>query len=265
MKKLYVSADIEGVCGIVDWKETELAEAQGAYFREQMTREVRAVCEAACASGAAEVLVKDAHDSGRNLNPMALPESVRLMRSWTRNPYSMMAGLDRSFDGVAFVGYHSGAGTDGNPLAHTMNGNNVHVLVNGEPASEFLINSYTAALFGVPVLFLSGDRMLCERAAKMDPPVAAVAVSEGLGGASISIHPNLAVERIRKAAAAAFTAQAARAPKLPAEFRIEIRFRQHQLAYRGSFYPGAKQTGPFEVAYSTASWMDALRFFFFVL
>jgi len=265
MNKLYVSADIEGVCGIADWKETELAEAQGAYFREQMGREVRAVCEAACGAGVGEILVKDAHDSGRNINPMALPENVRLLRSWTRSPLSMMAGIDESFDGVAFVGYHSAAGTNGNPLAHTMNGNNVHVLVNGEPASEFLINSYTAALFSVPVLFLSGDRMLCERAARLDPAIGTVAVSEGMGGASLSIHPNLAVAKIRETAAAAFAANAVHALKLPTAFHVEIRFRLHHLAYRGSFYPGAKQTGPFEVAYSSGSWMEVLQFLFFVL
>ncbi|MCX7024851.1 MAG: M55 family metallopeptidase [Spirochaetes bacterium] len=268
MKKLYVSADIEGVCGIADWKETEIAEAQGAYFREQMTREVQAVCEAACEAGVGEIFVKDAHGSGRNINPMMLSENVRLMRAWTRDPFSMMAGIDSSFDGAAFVGYHSGAGSDGNPLAHTMDTANVWVLVNGGFASEFLINAYTAAFFGVPVLFLSGDRLLCESAAKLDPGIGTVAVSEGLGNASISLQPALAVARIREKAAAAFAATAkkdSRCLKLPDEFRMEIRFRQHHLAYRGSFYPGAVQTGPYEVAYAAGSWLDVLKFLFFVL
>jgi D-amino peptidase len=280
MKKLYVSADIEGVCGIADWKETELAEAQGAYFREQMTREVRAVCEAACEAGAVEIFVKDAHGSGRSINPMMLPENVRLMRAWTRDPFGMMAGIDSSFDGVAFVGYHSGAGTNGNPLAHTMDTTNVYVLINGAFASEFLINAYTAAFFGVPLLFLSGDRLLCESAARLDPDIATVAVSEGLGNASISINPVLATTRIKERAAAAFAAattgasttdrnamatKSSRCLKLPDAFRMEIRFRQHHLAYRGSFYPGAVQAGPYEVAYSAASWLDVLKFLFFVL
>jgi D-amino peptidase len=204
---------------------------------------------------------------------MMLPRNVRLMRASTRGPFSMMAGIDESFGGAAFVGYHSGAGTNGNPLAHTMDTNNVYVLVNGELASEFLINAYTAASFGVPVLFLSGDKLLCERAAKLDPGIRTVAVSEGLGNASISIHPTLAVERIKKTATAAFGATAAASPAargsrslaLPGEFKIEIRFRQHHLAYRGSFYPGASQAGPYEVAYATGSWLDALKFLFFVL
>ena len=161
MRKLFLSADIEGTCGIADWKETELGEAQGEYFRAEMTKEVAAACEAAIAAGAEDILVKDAHSSGRNIDPSKLPEQARILRSWTRDPQVMMAGLDSSFEGVLFTGYHSPAGSDGNPLAHTMNGGNVWVKINGVQASEFLINAYTAASLKVPVLFLSGDEALC--------------------------------------------------------------------------------------------------------
>ena len=105
MDKLYVSADIEGVCGIADWTETEIGEAQGAYFRSEMTREVAAACEAAVKSGVKDILVKDAHGSGRSIDPSALPLQARIMRSWTKDPFVMMAGLDSSFGGVFFVGY----------------------------------------------------------------------------------------------------------------------------------------------------------------
>ena len=266
MTKIYISADIEGVCGIADWKETELPEAQGAYFRQQMTREVAAACEAAQAAGATEILVKDAHDTGRNLDPSALPQCARIMRAWARNPLVMVAGIDQGFDAAVFIGYHSGAGSAGNPLAHTMNLNNHRVLVNGEEASEFLLNAYTAASFGVPVAALSGDRELCERARALDPGIRTVAVNEGLGNAVISIHPGLAVARIREAVADALTAdRSSFRLALPDRFELAIEFRQAYLAYRGSFYPGARQAGPRTVAYACAEWMDALRFLFFVL
>ena len=31
--KIFISSDIEGTAGIVDWKETELSERVGDYFR----------------------------------------------------------------------------------------------------------------------------------------------------------------------------------------------------------------------------------------
>ena len=266
MRKLFISADIEGVCGIASWTETDLAEAQGAYFRAQMTREVRAACEAAREQGVEEILVKDAHGSARNLDPSGLPENVLLMRDWARNPYQMVAGIDASFNAAMFIGYHSGAGTDGNPLAHTINRRIARVLVNGAPASEFLLNAYTLAVFGVPVILVSGDRQLCRTVTDLNPHIRTVAVSEGIGGASVSLHPKLALARIQAEAAAALAGDpAACAMELPDQYDLTIEFQQHDQAYRASFYPGAAQAGPHAVSYSSPAWLDALRFIYFVV
>jgi D-amino peptidase len=266
MKKLFLSADIEGTCGIADWKETELGEAQSEYFRAEMTKEAAAACEAAIAAGAEDILVKDAHSSGRNIDPSRLPERARILRSWTRDPQVMMAGLDSSFEGVLFTGYHSPAGSDGNPLAHTMNGGNVWVKINGVQASEFLINAYTAASLKVPVLFLSGDEALCAFADGMGWGIRTAAVSRGVGNASISVHPNVAQRMIREGVAAAMADPPALASQyLPRRFDVEIRFKEHYLAHRGSFFPGAQKIGTHEVAFSAPNWRDALIFLFFVL
>jgi len=264
VKRYYISADMEGTCGIADWKETELTESQGSYFRAQMTREARAACEAALEAGADEIVVKDAHDSGRNIDPSLLPEQVRIIRAWTQDPLEMVAGIDGGFDGVLFVGYHSAAATDGNPLAHTMNTQNVEVVVNGQKASEFMINSYAAALFGVPVVFLSGDKALCEGAAAIAPGVATVPVSEGFGAASLSIHPKLAAARIKQVATAALRKPPAPLI-LPVDFELSVRFRVHHKAARASHFPGARKLGPDTVGFSSRSWKDALTFLFFVL
>ena len=64
--RLYLSADIEGTCGIADWAETERATMDDYRpFAAQMTAEVAAACEGAVAAGAEDILVKDAHDSAR--------------------------------------------------------------------------------------------------------------------------------------------------------------------------------------------------------
>jgi D-amino peptidase len=264
IRRIYISADIEGVCGIADWKETELTEAQGAYFREEMTKEVVAACEAANASGVTDIFVKDAHGSGRSIDPSKLPENARIMRAWTSDPWSMMAGIDSTFDGALYIGYHSGAGSEGNPLAHTMDTTNVHVMINGQMASEFLINAWSAASLGVPSLVLTGDRQLCEGAETISPGIRTVAVNEGLGNASISIHPALAQRRIREATKAAF-ATPAPTLVLPERFSVSVLFREHHRAYRASFFPGAKKTGPLEVAFKSRNWFEVIRFLYFVL
>lgn len=266
MTKLYISADIEGVCGIADWRETELDNPQGAYFRTEMTREVAAACSAAVAAGVGDILVKDAHGSGRSIDPSALPRQARLMRAWTKDPFIMMAGLDASYGGVAFIGYHSAAGTNGNPLAHTLETNNTAIIINGDLASEFVINAYTAAYVGVPVLLLAGDEALCTAAATINPAIRTVAVSTGNGGASVSIHPDLAHERIAGAMTEALSLppENFRVP-LPDRFKVTVRFKEHYLAHRGSFYPGTRKTGPLEVTYTSTDWGKVLAFLFFVV
>ena len=85
--RLYLSADIEGTCGIADWAETERATMDDYRpFAAQMTAEVAAACEGAVAAGAEDILVKDAHDSARNLDAARLPRQARVLRGWTGDP-----------------------------------------------------------------------------------------------------------------------------------------------------------------------------------
>ena len=264
--KLYLSADIEGTAGITLWDETEYGHPRYAYFSDQMTREVRAACEGAASAGFDDILVKDAHDSACNLQPRMLPEDVRLFRGWGSTYMSMMAGLDESFDGVFFTGYHSGAGMDTNPLAHTMNRQNCYVRVNGTIAPELMINSLTAARFGVPVRLVTGDKGLCEWMHAQCPGAQTVAVSEGVGRGSISIHPDKAIRLIREAAERAARTDASKCMfPLPDHFRVEVGFKEHFKAKNAASYPGVTQTSPTEIAFECGDWLDALRMLDFTL
>ncbi len=268
MKKLFISADIEGTAGIAHWNETEKSKGgEYDYFAGQMTREVCAACEGAHDAGVEEVVVKDAHDSGRNLNPRQLPEYARVFRNWSGHPYSMMFGLDETFDGVVFTGYHSGAQMPGNPLSHTMNGGNNYVLINGELSSELMMNSLTAAYLGVPVLCVCGDEGLCQWMQGVNPNTAVVPVSNGTGNGSLAVHPDVAARRIREAVAKAVATKtkAECMFPLPKGFQIEICFKELARTYLGGFYPGAKQTGPRTVEFKCENWFDALCFLHFVL
>jgi D-amino peptidase len=135
-----------------------------------MSQEVACACLGAKAAGATMVYVKDAHDSARNIDVSMLPDFVKLHRGWEGGLCSMMAGLDRTFDAVMFVGYHSPSRSDGNPLSHTMNTHLYHVKINGIIASEFYINALYAAYLGIPVAFLSGDLNLKTRTLKPSLP-----------------------------------------------------------------------------------------------
>ena len=105
LNRIFLSADIEGTCGIAHWDETELGKPDYEPFRRQMTREVAAACEGAFAAGCEDLLIKDAHDSARNLIPAELPERVSIFRGWGSDIHSMMSGIDASFyPGVKQIG-----------------------------------------------------------------------------------------------------------------------------------------------------------------
>lgn len=265
MKKLFISADIEGTCGILHWDETLKDKKDHAYFARQMTLEVAAACEGAHASGVQEILVRDAHDSARNLMPDLLPPYTRVLRGWAPDPYCMMTGLDASYDGVVFTGYHSAALWDGNPLAHTMDTAWSGILINGEIASELMLNSYTAAYESVPVLAVTGDEMLCQWMKDFSPGTAVVPVSRGVGAASLSLHPQEAIRRIRETVQEAVTYKREDClVQLPEYFEVSITFKKHGDAYRNSFYPGARLTAPHTIAFETDDYYEVLRLIHFM-
>ena len=268
---IFLSADIEGTCGITVWPETERSTPMDyTPFQKQMTKEVAAACAGAMAAGAEGVFVKDAHDSARNIDPAALPESAKIMRGWTGDPLSMMSGIDQGkYEAAFFTGYHAWASSAGNPLSHTMNLRNEYVTLNGVKMSEFMMNAYTALYYGVPAAFLTGDKALCDFAKELIPGIVTVAVNEGRGGAVVSVHPEVALREIKAGAQKALE-NVKRDPKsclppLPEQFHMVVRFKDHKVAYSKSFYPGATLEDEKNVCFSACDWYEMLRFSHFVL
>ncbi|QGU94078.1 amino acid amidase [Clostridium bovifaecis] len=259
--KIYISADIEGTTGITNWDETEKLKSDYSKFQEQMNREVKAACEGAVKAGADEIWVNDAHDSGRNLSPSLFPQNTKIIRGWAGHPFSMVQELDNTFDAVLFTGYHSHGGSKHNPLAHTMNPYDVdYIKINGEYASEFTLHAYAAAYVGVPSVFVSGDKGLCEDVGKFNKNIRTVAVNEGVGASTISIHPDLAVEQIEREVEEALKSDLSLCKiKLPEEFYLEIGYVSHTKAYRFSFYPGAKLVSPKVISFTSKDYFEVLR------
>jgi D-amino peptidase len=264
--KIYISADIEGVCGTTDWDDAKKGAADYPEFQKQMTKEVEAACEGALAAGATEIYIRDAHGSARNLIAANLPQKTRVIRGWSRHPYMMMQELDASFDAALMVGYHSPAGCAGNPLAHTMSGMIAEVTINDEPASEFHINRYTALLERVPVVFLSGDQQMCDLATKAIPGLVTAAVKTGTGASTVNLHPNFAVEMIRTRVQQALQEIPVRnTDTMPDSFKVTISYKNPKDAYKASFFPGARLISPVEIGYDADTYFDVLRLFLFNL
>jgi D-amino peptidase len=195
--KVLISAEMEGVAGITNSSQCRRDTSEFARSCQLMTAEVRAACEGAVRGGATSIVVNDSHGDMRNILHEALPEDVELIQGQVK-PNSMVQGIDRSIDAVAFVGYHAPAATTCGILDHTINGAIAHrVLINGETCSEARINAAVAGQFGVPVVFLSGDQSACADATGLMPWIKTAKVKEALGRpAARSMSPTRSQETI---------------------------------------------------------------------
>lgn len=264
--KVFISADIEGVTGTTIWDECTKEEAEYSRFADQMTKEVIAACEGVIAAGADEIVVKDSHGSGTNIDITQLPEKVQLIKSWSGHPYSMVEGIDSSFDAIMFIGYHSAAGMAGSPLSHTMSTAPLYVKINGNYASEFLIFSYAAALEGIPSVFLSGDKMLCEYSKLIYPNLVTVAVKEGKGSLTKNLSTKKSIKLIRQGAERALNQDLKKVKIiLPDRFEVEMCFKEHKFADKMSYYPGMKKLSDNILRFDSCDYFEVLRMFKFVI
>ena len=263
--KVFISADIEGVTNVTNWDECKLYHEAHAASKKQMTREVAAACRGAISAGATEIVVKDGHGSARNIIAEDLPEEATLIRGWSNSPETMMFGLDESFDAVIYIGYHSGANYDGNPLAHTMNKDNNYVRINGMDMSEFDLNTLLAAQYGVPAVFLSGDKNLCNHAKDLVPSIETVAVKDAKGNATINMNGGRACALIESGVKAALKNMDACRIEEPETYNVEICYKEPVRAYRASFYPGVEQIDARTVRYTAENAFEMMRTRMFIL
>jgi D-amino peptidase len=259
--KVFISVDMEGVSGLIHWDETDHSGPDYGLFRKLMTAEANAAIAGALDAGATEIVVRDAHDSARNILPDLLRPEARLIREWN-GPLSMMEGIDATFDAVAFVGNHARAGTPNAVLKHTMSLSLYDLVLNGVRLPEAGWNAAIAGYFDVPVVFLSGDAAICKQIREVIGDIETVAVKEGLGKAASMLHPVKAQELIQKGVAAALRNLKAYRPYKPAApYKLELAFTDENLALRASWIPGVVRTGERSVSFASNDLMDIIKYF----
>lgn len=260
--KIYISVDMEGITDVIHWNEIFEKNPEYNYFRKMMTAETNAAIEGALAAGAFEIIVRDAHGSGRNLIPDELNENAQLIREWSGGPMEMMEGIDNSFDAAICVGYHAKASTPNATLKHTMSGRVLDLKVNGISLPELGWNGLIAGYYNVPVVFVSGDQAICDQAISLFADIETVAVKKGIGAACLNLHPKRSRELIRDGVQTALERVEMFKPlQYQPPFLIELFFKDEIYANRAAWYPGAKRVDELGVSLEVDDFFDAMRFF----
>ncbi len=200
--RIFISVDMEGIGGIGTGKMTNGAGKDYSTGRELMTAEVNTVVEAIFEHGPAEILVNDSHGDMQNLLHTRLDPRVTYIQGNIK-PLGMVQGLDGSFDGAIFLGYHARAGTDGGFLAHTGSGSVKGLWLNGVEVGEGGLNAHYAGSYGVPILVAAGDLTFANQFGAL-VSTRAVITKEAIGyQVARLVHPEVVRSRLRDATHAA--------------------------------------------------------------
>ena len=243
--KVFISSDIEGTAGIVDWQQVRASGADYELGRRLLTDEVNAAIDGAARAGATQFLVNDSHSTMRNIRPNALHHNASYL-SGRHKPLYMMEGLDGTFDAVFMVAYHGSVGAEHAILSHTYNPLAVwEARLNGTAVGESALNALVALHHRVPVVLITGDDATAEEAQPFLPGVEAVVVKRSITRfAAESLHPNRACKLIRDGAARALARATALSPpaiELPAT--LEVTFLTADMAEMSTWIRGVERAG----------------------
>lgn len=265
--KIYISADLEGIAGVVSDEQRSRKGLDYQMARRWMAQEVNAAVEGAIQAGAQEIVVNDAHAGAINLALSDLHERVALI-SGGNKPLGMMEGIQAGFDAAFFIGYHAMRGTQNACLDHTYSEKRIiAVRVNGTAYGELGINAAVAGHFGVPVVLVSGDARAVEEAGTCLGEVVGVVVKEGIGrGAAKSLSQARVHQLLRQGAQRALEDLSRYQPLVfPSPIALEVEFVGTQHADGAELLPGVERTGSRTVAAKGEDFLGIFRLFLLML
>ncbi|MFJ3924666.1 M55 family metallopeptidase [Streptomyces sp. NPDC090022] len=261
--KILISADMEGATGVTWPADVLPGTPQWERCRALFTSDVNAAVLGFYDGGADEVLINEAHWTMRNLLLERLDERAQMITGRHKS-LSMIEGVQHGdVDGIAFVGYHTGAGTEG-VLAHTYLANSITgVWVDGVRASEGLLNALVVAEYGVPVVLVTGDDLTCADAATYAPGARTVAVKDHVSRyAAVCRTPARTAAAIRSAAKEAAALAVRHDPVRGGPFAVEVEFDAAHLAAAATVVPGVEHaSGERRIAYTSATMYEGIRTF----
>ena len=258
-KKIFISADLEGVVGAVTSEQLGPNGFEYNRFREFMTAEVNAAINAARAAGATEILIADSHGNGQNLLIEKLPKDVKLIRSWPR-PLGMMEGIDSSFDGVIFTGYHASTDNMEGVRAHTFSSASfTSIKVNGKVMTEGSWNAAVAGEFGVPVIMVAGDDTAVNEVKALIGNAEGAIVKESISFHSAkSLHPEAAYDLItEKTSYAVKNIKKYKPYKIKGPVTVSVSFKHYQPSQILAYLPMFIRTDSHTIEFKAKNMVEA--------
>ncbi|HEV8197273.1 MAG TPA: M55 family metallopeptidase [Gemmatimonadales bacterium] len=264
--KVYISADMEGVAGVVTGDQLLPTGFEYDRFRGFMTAEVLAAIQGARDAGATTIVVSDSHGNGENLLIERFPGDVSIVRSWPR-PLMMMEGIDSSFAAAVFIGYHASTNSMTGVRAHTMSSATLtSVELNGVVVPESGFNAAIAGRYGVPVVAISGDDAAVAEAQHLLGNLEGAVVKRAISfHAAQTMTPETAQALIREKVKAGVLRRAEFKPYvLTTPVRLDITFKNYRQAELLGYLSIVQRTSSHSIRFIGRDIVEASRFMEFV-
>jgi D-amino peptidase len=263
--KIWISCDMEGVAGVVDWDQCRPGGPGYELGCALLLDEVNAAIEGAVSAGATEIVVNDSHGRMANLDPRKIAGGANYL-SGRHKPMYMMEGLDDSFDAVFLVGYHGSISGRPSTLSHSYNPEVFSgIRVNGAHVGESGINALVMAHYGTPIALVSGDRVTSQETAPFAPDAVSVITKESVTRfAALNLHPDESGRRIRAGAEEAVRRVAAGKLQPPAIDRpatVDLEFSTGDMADVATWARGTERTGERTARITSDDLLSAFRSF----
>jgi D-amino peptidase len=243
--KIFISFDMEGVAGIVDWSQCTAPGQPYEEGRALLLGEVNAAIDGALAGGATEIVCNDSHGRMNNLNPADLHGRATYVAG-RHKPMYMMEGMDDSVAAVFFVGYHGSISGESSVLSHTYNPSVVSKAeLNGVECGESGINGLVALGCRAPVALITGDQHTITEGDPFFKEAERVVVKDSITRFSATqLHPLDAREKIAAAAEAAVRrVSAIPLPDIALPARLDVQVQTADMAEVASWVKGVERTG----------------------
>jgi len=256
--KIFISVDMEGIGGIGTSAMTNTGGKDYETGRKLMTNEVNAVVSAIFEIGPATIVVNDSHGDMQNLLHTQLDPRVEYIQSNIK-PLGMVQGLDATFDGVIFLGYHAMAGTENGFLAHTGSSTVKGLWLNGVEVGEGGLNTYFASALGVPLILASGDRAFTEEIKKLTT-ARTVITKEAIGASAAKlIHPDVVIKELQAQIKAALKEIKKAKPLTPDPIEFKLKVDVPTRADVAMSIPGMKRVDGYTVSYQAKNMEEAYK------
>ncbi|SCX91163.1 M55 family metallopeptidase [Alkaliphilus peptidifermentans] len=261
--KIFISVDMEGIWGLSAKGHVSKESNEYSRTRSLMLQETNWAIEALFKNGATEVVVNDSHDSMDNIMIEGLDPRASLITGQFK-PFSMMEGIDETFDGVMFIGYHSRMGTENGIYNHTYSGKTIEkIIINGKELGEAGINAGVAGYYGVPILVVSGDDKLALQIKEEIGDVEAIVVKKAIS--RFCAH-NIPMNSVKEQYCSIIEKAIKNITQYPVltyegEINIEVTYNMEIMAEQATLIPGVIRKNPKTIVISSSDYISLFKLF----